>query len=246
MNIELSPGWALLVNSLFVIALGSGSGFIELISRYTSLQKLFKIKAGWVYIILNGLISLTVYLIIETGGIKIVFGNYTSGPLLKVLLSGTTAMVLLRSSIANVKINDKSVEVGLAPLLQVLLNWVNRTYDRENSKITLDEVGEIMQDVNFEAAERNLPFLCISMMKTLSDDETKIIGDKVSVISNNTSLSSRTKAISLGLHLATYTGTDLLKNSVSQLKEELSNKLTTETDLVTNLMREFNVEGPQD
>lgn len=231
--------WPLYINTFIVFLIGFFNGVVELYSRYANLKRIWHLQAGRIYLLLNGFLASCVYILIETGNVQIKYGNYTSGPFLKVVIAGTTAMLLLRSTISSLKINNNEVQVGLAPILQVLLNAVNRDYDRNNSQLVLEEVAGIMSKVNFDAAKKDLPYLCLTMMKTLSREEIKHIGEQVASIENEKDIDIQTKAISLGLHLGHYTGIELLKSSVNQLENILKKEATQKENILNDLINEY-------
>lgn len=235
----LPEPWHIVANFFFVFLIGSFSGLVELLSRYESFRRMKNIPAAWVYIGINGSIAMLVYFLMEFSQLKFSIANYNSGPTAKVILAGTGAMILLRSSIASIKVSDKAYDVGLAPIIYVLLNYVNRSYDKENSKIVLEEVGKIMKDINFEAAKKNLSIPLIVLMKSLSEEEVKKIGDRVAQIANNTQLNDKTKALALGLHLSSVTGTELLKAIVAELDDILKSNLESNPTSIETLLDEY-------
>lgn len=234
---DLTIDWGFVTNSIFSFSIGSFYGFTELLSRYQRFDKIWKINAGKAYILFNGAVSLIVFLLMEYGKLKITLGGYQSGNFTQVILAGTAAMLVLRSSIANIKLNDKEVQIGLAPILQVFLNVVSREYDRHDSLSVLQEVKQVMNNVNFEVAERNLPFISNYLMKSLSEEDNKQIGSKVSEISNS-DVDNKAKVIALGLLLVHYTGFELLKEINSQLSE-LLNSSPTDVNILEELLTDY-------
>lgn len=230
----------MLGNGFMAFALGSFYGFTELLSRYQRFNNIWAIMAGRAYILFNGAVSLVAFGFMEYGKLKIALGSYQSGEFTKVLLAGTAAMLVLRSSVANLKLNGKDVQIGLAPILQVFLNAVNREYDRNDALLVLNKVTSIMQGVDFDHAERNLPFLSEYLMKSLSDEETERIGKKVSAISVNSDANNQSKVIALGLSLVEYTGYELLGKVVDELRDILKTN-GEESSQIEELLNEYNV-----
>lgn len=237
---EFSINWPILGNFLLAFAIGSFYGFTELLSRYQRFDNIWKLRAGKAYIIFNGMMSGAVFCMMEYGKLRIILGGYQSGEFTKVILAGTAAMLVLRSSVANLKLNGKDVQIGLAPILQVFLNAVNREYDRNDALTVLSDVTTIMKGIDFVQAERNLPFLSEYLMKSLSNEESEFIGKSVSEISNNLDSDNDAKVIALGLLLAQYTGIELLRTIVNNLRERLLRDENVNTPIQV-LLNNYNI-----
>lgn len=217
--------FAVILNYLLAFALGSIYSFAELIGRYSEPKQILKIGAGKLYIVFNGLISVFALLVIKDFNINIANYNNIEGG--KILIAGTAAMLILRSSIASVKVGTKNVEGGLAPLIQVFLDAVNKSYDRERSNVDLARVKIIMGQINYSKAEKSLPLICLNVLMTLSEVDQKAMGKQVSELSKSNS-DNYSKSLNLGIIVARYTGIDLLKQVVDALGESIKNEATTE------------------
>ncbi len=204
----------ILINYLLVFLLGSIYALAELIGRYSEPKQILNINAGRFYILFNGCISVFALLIVMEFDVD--FMHYKHIEAGKILVAGTSAMLVFRSTIASVKIGGKNIEGGLSPIVQVFLDAVNKSYDRQRSKIDLNEVGNIMKNVNYTKAEADLPLLCLNLLRTLPEAEGKNMGVEISNLSQS-SASKKAKSINLGIIIARYTGIDLLKKAVDTL-----------------------------
>ena len=216
----------LIANYLIVFVIGFAYSFIELLSKYKDGSHIFQVSAGWIYMLLNGVISATAYYILNQWNIKVDEQNISEAT--KMIIAGVSAMVIIRSSIFSIKIVNSEIKKEVTPFIQVLLDWVNKKFDQKRAGLRLKEVKEIMKNVDFEKAELILPDLCITHMKTITYDDQKIIGAKVEEIKKLINLENSkidanfVKTLKLGMLLADTAGIGILKDAVEVLKNDIS------------------------
>ena len=204
-----------IVNSLLSFLLGSIVGLAELLSRYSNPYRIFDKKfANW-YIVLNGIIAILGFWVLKKmqknlGGSEIELEN--------VLISGLSAMVILRSSIASINHQGKKIEIGVGGLLQVYLDTIEKLFNRKRSEETLNDIYSIMEDVDFETAKINLPSICLSTFHNLPEDQAKQLGSKIKTLSDKGL--NHMKSVELGVILEHYFGEGLLRASVTILKKK--------------------------
>jgi hypothetical protein len=136
-------------------------------------------------------------------------------------LAGFSSMALLRLSFSSIKVGDKNIDAGLAPITQIFLNYADRALDRERTKMRLEEVTRIMADVDFDRAKQDLTTLCLTGMQNLSIEEQNYLANEVALL-DEAELFNENKAIQLGFKIATLTGLDLLEKSVASLKDSIA------------------------
>jgi hypothetical protein len=129
-------------------------------------------------------------------------------------------MAFLRSSFFSYKdSNGKSFEVGPAALLTNFSRVAETEFDQVQSKENMKRVEQMMKDLNFLSASKDLPLLILSSMRILNSDEQKLLGNEVvNLVNDNTGNSEEVKKIALGLILLKYAGLDLLQMATSQLR----------------------------
>ncbi len=221
----------------FCFLLGCAVGYSELFGRYqdepVAIHKSF---IAYVYMIVNGLASLTAFIII----------NYYNEAIFKVklddvkvvLLAGFSGMLALRSSFFTIKNNNKDVPIGPAALLTILLNGIDRLYDRERAVDRAAKVTEIMKGIDFEKAEVDLSVACLNLMQNLSEEEQRRMRSEVEAISKSSNKFSieKTKSLVLGLTLARFTGFKTLKEAIGMLGADLR---TTELEDKQSILDTF-------
>ncbi len=221
----------LIINYTLVFALGCIYAFAELIGRYSEPSLILKIRTGQLYLVFNGLISCFALLIVMEFDVDFLHYKKIEGG--KILIAGTSAMIVLRSSIASVKVGGKNVEGSLYPIIQVFLDAVNKAYDRERSKVDLKKIKLIMDNVDYLKAENDLPTVCMNILQTLSQAEVDKMTKELSVLSA-TKADKKTKAMNLGIILARYTGMDLLEKAVDSIRETIQTEQTTQNGDATD------------
>lgn len=138
------------LNVIFVFLFGSLWGLAELLLRYKEWNYLFNYQknkkkekkdkninnieikttntevsvGGYViaYIILNGIISIIALLLIKffaNSKLDVING-------VDIIIAGFGGMVILRSSMFSIKHNKKDIEIGLATIVQIFLDTIDR------------------------------------------------------------------------------------------------------------------------
>lgn len=207
-----------MLDYFFVGLIGGVVGTAELTSRYGNVGQIFSIAPSYYYIALNVGASCLMYALMGSTELPIT-NEYMNDEIARILLSGTSAMFLLRSSFGSFKISGNAVDIGPVAFLQVFLNEADRAYDRRRSEQDLIEIADIMHDVNFNKVELDLPQACLAMMKNISPDEQQQLGNDVSNIKKT--MNGRTKSLVLGLILSDLTGTDLLREAVLSMGDRI-------------------------
>lgn len=207
------------MNFAYVALIGILFAFAELLSRYKSTPALIlRVGSSYLYILVNVAASVFMYWLIDTQNWEL--GGFASTDAGKVLVSGFSAMALMRSSLLYFKVGDKSYDVGLASVTQIFLNVADRGFDRKSSAFHLDQIAGIMKGVDFKKAALNLPLICISIMDNLSLEEQQAFGNEVAVLSTQKDVDDFAKSIKLGKIISRYTGLRLLARSVAILREQ--------------------------
>lgn len=227
-------GWDFL-NIFIAGILGGFLALSELLSRYRSISSILSSSSAWMYIVINFVASVVCYYLATEYQSKVVF---LSNPLLRVVLSGLSAMVILRSSFYSYydKDSNKTINIGIAAILQTFLDVSERTFDQEQSVSTIKKVEEIMKDLDFNRASSELTTTCLNLMQNVSAEEQKKLSESIKTLSDNSDFTNRTKSINLGIILSKITGLTLLNQAVIshsdtlKVKEEDTKKLFSELD----------------
>lgn len=206
---------------LLAFLIGCISALAELLSRYSGGFKVLTFRESYLYFAINGFASLFAYWFLLS--YKIDLGPLTKSDIGKVLTSGLSSMVILRSSFACIKYGDKTWDAGFAPILQIFLNTADRAFDQSRSKLIIQEVGQIMKDVDFYKAQKSLPLLCFSAMQNLSKDELEKAAAEIKTIGDE-SYMTEVKALHLGIILERYTGITLLEAIVAEFQKASAHK----------------------
>jgi hypothetical protein len=207
--------------------IGCMAATAELLSRYKKIRQIVAVPASWVYLAINGVASCCGYYIVAKYEIA------KDNPVFQVLIAGTSALVILRSSVASIKIGDKQTDIGVASILQVFLNTADRAFDQTRSESELSEVEKIMSGIDFEKAKLALPTTCFTIMKNVPEAEQKLISEEVNNLSK-ANLDDATKSLNLGIILTGMTDLRLLKKAVAVLQKsiQIDNQHKTKSQLL--------------
>jgi hypothetical protein len=200
-------------NLLIALFIGVIAAFAELLSRYKTIAPILCSWPSNLYLLINSISSGIAYYFI-------VRFNVIENEVWRVVLAGTSSIVILRSSFANIKVGDKNIDAGIGAIVQVFLNYADRSFDQIRAENDLIEIKKIMSEVDFDKAKLALPVTCFIIMKNISIEEQDKISRDVKVLTDH-NLDNLTKSINLGIILAGVTKTKLLAKAVESLEESI-------------------------
>jgi hypothetical protein len=210
-----------------VMVLGALVGLVELVARYRDdpVRAISQFPAI-VYIAFNvGASALALYLILEIKP-NWLFGN--AGDLkvtpvrwiMIVSVAGTAALAFFRSSIFRAKIDDVSVPIGPALILDTLLSALDRAVDRAVAMPRSEAIRRIMNEVDFDKAQEALTSYCIALMQNLSAEESRRLANRLNEIKASP-MPKDIKVLTLGLALLDAFGEDVLDKARIALQEQI-------------------------
>lgn len=199
--------WAYWLTAFVGVAVGA----TEMMARYRDapFAPLLSIP-GIFYIFINGAAAASAYYVIDDLGIPI------ESPALKVLTAGLGAMAIFRSGFFTVRMGEADVAVGPNLVLQIMLNALDRAYDRDRATPRSIAIAQIMAGVSFEQAHKSLPSICFNLMQNTSDAEKEAIGREVEELAS-ADMSDEAKTLTLGLALFNVVGDKTLEAAVDAL-----------------------------
>lgn len=199
--------------ALLATGLGFLAAFAELLSRYQDPKQILTTGSSITYMLINGIASFLAYWFIDKQG-------YTDNEISKVVIAGTSALVLLRSSLASIKVGEKQVEAGFSSILQVFLTWADRSFDQKKARADLPDVKPVMKGIDFEKAKLALPTTCFKIMKNVTQEEQDKIASEVAILTQSP-LDNNVKCINLGILLMELTGAELLSQAIDVLGDSI-------------------------
>jgi len=201
-------------NYIWVAVLGLFLALSELLSHYRIIRLILSSGSSWTYLIINGLTScLTYYFIVK---FKLTFGEFTATDAGKVLLAGFSAMFVLRSSFFSYydKDSGKTVNIGLAAILEIFLDTAERSFDQEQSACRIKEVSKIMKDIDFAKASIDLTATSLNLMQNVAPEEQKQLSESLKSLAEKGITGNDIKALNLGILLSRITGIGLLEQAI--------------------------------
>lgn len=222
----------LAANFVLVSLIGVGTGATELMSRFrdrpfdsvVSLPGLF-------YLAINGAAgALALHLIM-------LWDMVENDPAQRVLVAGFGAMAVFRSGLFTARIGAKDVSFGPNLVLQVVLDVLDRTYDRQRAVRRAELIGELMGGVGFTQAKANLSEVCFNLLQNMRPEERETFGQEIERIDQIEGLSDEAKAMALGLKLMGIVGEDTLRTAGQNLGSTIFGYPTLSAGLARELAR---------
>lgn len=209
----------------FVLSAGFGGlvGGTEIVSRYKDkpVAALTSIPS-MVYCAVNAAASLAAFWLLHRERIKLPVDMFNGHTTLGCLfVGGFGAMALFRASFFNVRMNDATVGVGPAAVLQVILRVADRETDRLRAERRAKRVPEIMRNVVYDRARVPLPLYCFALMQNVQADEQGNVENALAILERRADMGDGAKAYSLGLILINVVGEDVLWRAVAGLGERI-------------------------
>ena len=208
---------------IYVIAISVTVSITELLTRYSKPFLMFQVWAVWVYILVNIVSGCLAYFLIvhyqllspkewdEASG-SIVNGK--ADHVLEVFTAGLGSLFILRSSFGKIKLkNGESLDLGLGSIINLLLRWSEKEFDTIAAQRDMFEIKDIMKPVVFKLGEKDLPLICLGLMKSIDANDTEMLGKEIAAI-DKTAKSEMVKSYMMGTKLYDVAGLDLLKKSV--------------------------------
>ena len=218
-------------NFAFAALIGLLVGATELMARYrdSPFGPLLSVPGIFYAVINAGAASLAYFLITKT---SLLADNEP----LRVLTAGLAAMAFFRSGLFNVRIGESDVAVGPNLVLQIMLQALDRTYDRDRATPRSIAVTRIMGGISFAKAETALPSLCFNLMQNASDEEMEAISAEVKELAGST-MSDEAKALILGLALFNVVGEQTLAAAVNALGTTVTGFKTIDSAILHELAK---------
>jgi hypothetical protein len=201
----------LTVNYGFVVEIGLLVGATEMMSRYRDdpFAPLLTIPGVFYMLINAGAAALAYYLM-----------NLVRTPItepLRTFAAGLGAMAFLRSGFFTARYGSTDVAVGPNQVLQVILQALDRAYDRQRAVPRSQAILDIMGGISFDQVKEALPTLCFDLMQNVSDSEVAGLNAQVRELSASTTISDDAKTLSLGLALINIVGEQTLRAAVEAM-----------------------------
>jgi hypothetical protein len=213
----------------FTILIGLMVGATELISRYRDepFAPLVS-EAGVVYIVINGGAAALAYFLV--GKLMPQLGHPQD-----VLVAGVGAMAFFRSGIFTVRMGSSDVAVGPNLILQVILQALDRVYDRQRASPRAKIVTTSVRSLSFSQIKDALPTLCFNLMQNVSAAEVSAVNAIASGLAASTTMSDEAKNLSLGLALMNVVGRDTLDAAIVALGSSIKGYRQISDKMVSDL-----------
>lgn len=200
-------------NYCFAALIGIATGGTELMSRFRDRPLAVVVSApGLFYMVINGAASvLALYLMIVWHWIE---DDWVK----RVLVAGLAAMGVFRAGLFTTRIGSRDVAFGPNMVLKVVLDVLDREYDRAAAFRRSGIIAKAMDGIDFKQAKSSLKELCLSLMQNVTGDERKAVDDEIQRLDELGDTTLReAKAMALGLSLIGIVGEDTLQAATTNL-----------------------------
>lgn len=198
--------------------LGALFGLGELLSRHRdSPFSAVSNPNAIAYIAINALVSaLVLYLIQELGLVTFADQPEKARTIYQVLAAGIGGIAILRVGFS-VSVSGEKLSLSFAALTDPLLQATNDAVDRAQARNKLEVIQSMVADLECELAVRELPPICLSLMRNVSKDDADQLGELVStVVLQN--VAEQTKLLNVMSALLDIVGESVLQEAVNSLK----------------------------
>jgi hypothetical protein len=207
--------WASLIGA---ILLSAAVGYIELLQRYSvGTDLLFFLSdslARW-FLLIHAFAGAVAWIVLPSLSEAAV-----ANPGLHAAIAGLGALAILRLSFMNVGSGDKRVSIGPGALLDILVSNLDQRIDQNRASRSIQQVAEVVKDLDFERAARDLTAACAASMERLPEESGRKLAEEVAGIQQKMDTDAA-KLITLGTVLRKYVGLEVLKTLVGVLQESL-------------------------
>jgi hypothetical protein len=118
-----------------------------------------------------------------------------------------------------VRAGDRDIGVGPALFLQILRDAVDREVDRLRARDRVQQVGKLMDGIDYAKASAGLIPYCLTLMQNVPDDEQQKLVHSVKLLDADT-IDPAIKVRILGLFLMNVVGPDVLAEAVGAFREQ--------------------------
>jgi hypothetical protein len=208
------------VDCLLVVALGTGVGLTEILTRYRDQPwRVAGSPPALAYLAVNALAALGALALIR--GLNWTFGvGQDAASQLRwtqVLVAGFGSAALFRTALFTVRQGNQEFSVGPSTLLTTLLKTVDRGIDRRRAK---ERLSIQLCNFSFQRDHQALTLYCLGAMQNLSTDEARGLGEQSQALQQRNDIDDKVKARLFSLDLMTLVGAATLKEAIRNLQTD--------------------------
>jgi hypothetical protein len=227
------------INIIVVFLFGALFGFAEILQRYSNTKYNFKVWMSYVYVFLNGIVSVLALFLIKYFKNPDDVLNFATIEIINLLIAGFGGMMILRSSIFSIKHKDETIEIGLATLFQIFLNSVEKRMKNKAASLRLEQMDKTMRGVDFEKAKNELSSICTAFIDNFPNDDTENLTKKIEEISN-LDINNQNKSMQLGRFIASFCGEEILEEAIMRLHYICTDDDGNNDNVIDKLIKQLN------
>jgi hypothetical protein len=196
-------------------------GASELVSRYRDAPwNAIRNPASAAYVAVNALAAAATLALLRIFDVTFGIQDVTGQRAVQVLVSGFSAIAVLRTSLFIVRVGGRDVGVGPATLLQVLLFATDRDVDRRRAQQRAKAVTDALKGLSYADVGEALPNYCLTLMQNVPDTEQVEVRQRLKGIADST-MEDALKVNAVGLTLMTVVGQRVLEAAANTARTRL-------------------------
>ena len=209
---------SLFIDYLMVMLLGMLVGFVEVISRYQDAP--FRTASTWpalFYMLVNAGVAAAALWLVRLFDWQFIPGGQSDVGIARwaqVLVAGLGAMAIFRSSLLVIGKEDEEVSIGPSAVLEILLNAIDKEVDRFRGQERAKIVKEIMKDVHYDDAVKDLSVLSKALLQNLRPEDSAKIDEVRKQIEIISDIDPEVRKYLLGLRIMDVVGEDVLRQAI--------------------------------
>jgi hypothetical protein len=190
---------------------GVAIAFIELSSKFSDgIDRIISSIGSWVYVVVNAIAAIFFLYLAIVFDMKIADFKVQDHPYMGSFIIGLFSMGLLRSSIFTINLKGNNQNIGT--IIQKILKWAEKQYDRDKTHFLLKEVPKIVKDIPFEAVEKYITPICLKAFSYPNEEDTNTILNLIKQFkSDGIDYPEETKVETLSIEVAKVVGVKILK-----------------------------------
>lgn len=211
--------------AVVAVAIGALVAASEVVSRYRDepLLALAGNVYGAVYLLANGLVSAAAYTVLcrfQAG----ILPQLTADPMLRAIVAGFGAAIVMRSSIFSIKTKDgETIQIGPDAVIRNLLATVDRGIDRIRSQRRLEKATQAANRLRGHASKSALGYISASLasFQNLSEAERTAFVKLIQELVSDPEMDDHLKLLGIFFAYLNIAGERQLDALVDQLDEYL-------------------------
>lgn len=234
---------------VLVALFGALTALVEVSSRYQdkgfgSLRNIY----GLLYVLVNASISCfglyVVYLYVYPELLDTTAAVNEQARFQAILLAGFSAQAVFRSSFLTIKVKGNDVNIGLAQVITMLLEVLDREVDRRQAG-SREDLITVSTTVAYDDMKNVVFPIAISMMSNVAIEDEQRLRSKINDLDSNTDIPDTVKSTQLAAYLSNVVGSTLLINLLEVTRGLFAQNAPADTNYLQEIYESAELMSPE-